>query len=287
MVTRLVPAVARAFDILELFLGNERQLSLPEMVALTGLPRTTVFEIVGTLVARNYLSRAVGHRDRFELGFMSFQLGTAYRWRSRLATVGQQVAEEVSSDCSETVNIAVLDGRDVVYLCTVEGNQAVRIAVSVGRRLPAHCTALGKVLLASLSSTELEELYPPGCEVVVRTEHSVNSSEKLLLELARVQQYGYSIERNESNDGVSCLAAPIRDDRDRVIAAMSVTVPSHRFTTEEEARLSWMVRLGALRVSAMLGSVSSQAQLKREHKAQGGNIRNSSSELIIEKSETL
>lgn len=287
MVTRLVPAVARAFDILELFLGDEEQLSLPEIVARTGLPRTTVFEIVGTLAARNYLSRTVGHKDRFELGFMSFQLGTAYRWRSRLARVGQRVAEEVSSDCSETVNIAVLDARDVVYLCTVEGNQAVRIAVSIGRRLPAHCTALGKVLLANLSNKELEELYPPGSEFVARTGHSITSSEKLFLELARVQQYGYSIERNESNDGVSCLAAPIRDDHDRVIAAMSVTVPSHRFTTEEEARLSWMVRLGALRVSAMLGSVSSQAQLKREYKAQHGNISNSSSESIIEKSETL
>ena len=266
MVTRLVPAVTRAFDILELFLGNEEQLSLPDIIARTGLPRTTVFEIVGTLEARNYLSRIVGHRDRFELGFMSFQLGTAYRSRSHLARIGQQVAEEVSSDCSETVNVAVLDGRDVVYLCTVEGNQAVRIAVSVGRRLPAHCTALGKVLLAGLSSTELEELYPPGYELVARTEHSITSSEKLFLELSQVRESGYSIERNESNDGVSCLAAPVRDDRDRVVAAMSITVPSHRFAAKEESRLSWMVRLGALRISAMLGSISSQAELKREYK---------------------
>ncbi|MDG6908300.1 MAG: IclR family transcriptional regulator [Nitrososphaerota archaeon] len=272
--TRLVPAVDRAFDVLELFLGEEEELSMPEIVALTGLPRTTVFEIVGTLLARNYLSRTADHKDRFELGFMSFQLGTAYRWRSRLIRVGQRIAEEVSAKCSETVNVAVLDGHDVVYLCTVEGNQAVRITVSVGRRLPAHCTALGKVLLANVNKEELGQLYPAGAQLVSRTQYTLTTSERLFRELDEVRASGYAIDRNESNEGVSCLAAPIMDDSDRVVAAMSVTIPSHRFTAEEESRLCSVVMQGALRVSARLGCRASQVKLTNENKSEIPTIEN-------------
>lgn len=287
MVTRLVPAVARAFDILELFLDEGGELSIPEIVAQTGLPRTTVFEIVGTLLARNYLSRTADNRDRFELGFMSFQLGTAYRWRSRLIRIGQRIAEEVSEECSETVNIAVLDGLDVVYLCTVEGNQAVRIAVSVGRRLPAHCTALGKVLLASLTKAELEKIYPADSELTPRTQHTLTTSKKLFTELDKVRVSGYAIERNESNDGVSCLAAPIRDDSDRVVAAMSITVPSHRFTDQEESRLCSVVQRGALLVSARLGCRASQVKLASDSKSDTFTVNNSGFQLESEKNEAM
>ena len=258
---RLVPALVRSLDILELFLGEQEELSMPEIVAQTCLPRTTVFEIVGTLVARNYLSRTDGDKDRFELGFMSLQLGSAYRRRSRLVGVAQRIAEEVAAECSETVNVAFLDGGDVVYLCTVESKQAVRIAVSIGRRLPAYCTALGKVMLAGLSPRELGEIYPADYELKARTQHTVTSLGLLFEGLSEVRALGYAIERDESNEGVSCLAAPIRDDADRVVAAMSVTVPSHRLTPGEERRLLAMVRWGALRVSARLGSRSSKAQL--------------------------
>ena len=259
--TKLVPAVARSFDILELFLGEQEELSMPEIVAQTRLPRTTVFDLVGTLIARNYLSRTAGDRDRFELGFMSLQLGSAYRRRSRLVGVGQRIAEEVAATCSETVNIALLDGSDVVYLCTVESKQAVRIAVSTGRRLPAHCTSLGKVLLAGLSIQELEDIYPADYEFSARTQHTITSLEILSKELEEVRSLGYAIERDESNEGVSCLAAPIHDESDCVVAALSVTVPTHRLNAEEELRLLPMVQRGALRVSARLGSRPSQAQL--------------------------
>lgn len=284
--TRLVPAVDRAFDILELFLGEQGELSMPEIVARTCLPRTTVFEIVGTLVARNYLCRTPSHKDRFELGFMSLQLGSAYRRRSRLVGVGQSIAEEVVAACSETVNIALLDGSDVVYVCTVESKQAVRIAISVGRRLPAHCTALGKALLAGLSTLELEDIYPTDYEFKARTQHTVTSFEPLLKELDEVRAQGYAIERDESNEGVSCMAAPIHGENEGVVAAMSVTVPSHRLTDEEELRLLTMVQWGALRVSARLGSRSSQAQLASYSKT--GKFGSATSlGLYVEKKEIL
>lgn len=285
MVTRLVPAAARALDILELFLGEREQLSLPEIVARTGMPRTTAFEIVGTLVTRNYLSRTASDKDRFELGFMCLRLGTAYKWRSRLVRVGQLIAEEVSAACSETVNIAVLDSSDVIYVSTVEGNHIVRIAMSIGRRLPAHCTALGKILLAGLSASELEKIYPSNFEFIARTPHTLTSFDELFKELDKVRTSGFAIERNESNDGVSCVAAPIRDESDRVVAAMSITVPSHRLTVEEEARLLAMVQQGALHISARLGSRSSQVHLTTENEIEelGSTSR---FEKVFEKRET-
>ena len=106
---RIVPAVARALDVLELFLGDHETLSTPEIVARLGLPRTTGHELVTTLVARSWLAPVPGAPGRFRLGVRSFQLGSAYAGRLDLAREGRAVAEEVAAARDETVHVAILD----------------------------------------------------------------------------------------------------------------------------------------------------------------------------------
>jgi IclR family KDG regulon transcriptional repressor len=150
---RAVPAVGRALDILELLLDEDR-LSAPEIAQRLRLPRTTVHELLGTLVERSYLAPAGGQPVRYRLGMRLFQLGGAFAGRLDLAREARQVAE-VAASCDETVHVAVLDGTEVVHVAKVDSTHPVRMVSAVGRRLPAHCTGVGKVLLSGLDPAAL------------------------------------------------------------------------------------------------------------------------------------
>src|SRR3954451_15449493 len=158
---RVVPPVNRTLDILELFLDRPR-LSARDITERLGLPRTTVHELLVTLVARSYLISVPGQPVQFRLGMPLFQLGAAFAGQLDLVREAQDVAQEVAAACDEAVHVAVLNGADVIYLVKVDSTHPVRMVSAVGRRLPAHCTAVGKMLLASLDPAGLDEILPPG-----------------------------------------------------------------------------------------------------------------------------
>ncbi|MEU7256966.1 IclR family transcriptional regulator [Streptomyces rimosus] len=250
---RLVPAVTRALDILELFLDGDGTLSAPDITRRLGLPRTSVHELVSTLVARNYLAHVPEQPGRFRLGVRAYQLGSRYAEQLDLAAEGQRVAREVAETCGETVHIAILEGTDVIYVAKVDSTHAVRMVSAAGRRLPAHCTAVGKMLLASLPEAALAERIPADGELTAMTEHSVTSPAELHTQLALIRDRGVAVEQRESNPDVSCVAAPVRDRAGRVVAALSVSVPMIRWSEERCAELAGLARKGADELSARLG----------------------------------
>ncbi|CAM5726538.1 DNA-binding IclR family transcriptional regulator OS=Streptomyces violarus OX=67380 GN=FHS41_003360 PE=4 SV=1 [Streptomyces violarus] len=137
---RLVPAVTRALDILELFLDGDGTLSAPDIVRRLQLPRTTVHELVTTLAARKYIVPVPGQSGRYRLGVRPYQLGARYAEQLDLAAEGQQVARSVAETCDETVHVAILEDTDVIYIAKVDSTHAVRmVSTAAGRRLPAHC----------------------------------------------------------------------------------------------------------------------------------------------------
>ena len=130
---RVVPAVSRALDILELFLDRPT-LSAPEITDRLELPRTTVHELLGTLVERAYLVPVGGQPTRYRIGMRLFQLGASFADHLDLAREAQDVAHDIAAACDETVHIAVLDGADVVYIAKVDSTHPVRMVSAVGRR---------------------------------------------------------------------------------------------------------------------------------------------------------
>jgi IclR family transcriptional regulator, KDG regulon repressor len=250
--TRLTPALMRGLDILELFLDREEGLSAPEITAATGLPRATVHELLVTLVTRSYLSKDE-RTGQFQLGLRAFQLGNAYGERLDLVATGRAVAQEIAASCDETVNIGTLDGSSVVYLAKVESSHAVRMVSAVGRRVSASCTALGKVLLADLSPQAVEGLYLEGC-LPRLTPRSIASMKDLLAQLEQVRRTGQAFESGESTAGVTCVAAPVRDHRGDVIAALSVSVPDMRWEQRHPEEWADFAREGAQRMSELLGA---------------------------------
>jgi DNA-binding IclR family transcriptional regulator len=252
---RIVPAVARALDVLELFLGDTETLSTPEIVARLELPRTTGHELVTTLVARSWLAPVPGSPGRFRLGVRSFQLGSAYAGRLDLAREGRAAAEQVAAACDETVHVAILDGTDVTYIAKVDSTHAVRMVSAVGRRLPAHCTAVGKMLLAGLSEAALDARYRHDRPLPAMTPNSVTSVGALKRALAQVRERGRASEYCESNPDVACVAAGVFDHAGEMVAAMSISVPTSRWSAERQERWGELVAEGARALSAQLGQV--------------------------------
>ena len=249
---RAVPAVIRALDILELFLDGET-LTAPEITGRLGLPRTTVHELVHTLADRNYLSTAPDRPGHYRLGMRVFQLGGVFAGQLDLAREGQAVASDVAARCDETVHVAVLEGTEVVYVSKVDSTQPVRMVSAVGRRLPAHCTAVGKMLLAMLPAEALAARYPGRTPLAAMTPNSITSVAALKKHLATVRDAGVAYERCESNDAVACVAAPVRDHEGEVVAAMSISVPVLRWDEERAEQLTRVVRDGAAALSTRLG----------------------------------
>ncbi|MEV4944884.1 IclR family transcriptional regulator [Streptomyces sp. NPDC053755] len=249
---RLVPAVARAFDILELFLHGDGTLSAPEITRALQLPRTTTHELLTTLAARSYLVPVPEQPGRYRLGVRTYQLGSRYAEQLDLAAEGQAVAREVADTCGETVHVAILEDADVIYIAKVDSTHAVRMVSAAGRRLPAHCTSVGKMLLASLPEPELDARIA-GRELASMTPNSITDPAALRAALARIRERGIATEHRESNPDVSCVAAPVRDTSGRVVAALSVSAPVIRWSPEREAELAGLAAKGAADLSLRLG----------------------------------
>jgi DNA-binding IclR family transcriptional regulator len=249
---RLVPAVTRALDILELFLDGDGTLSAPEVTRKLNLPRTTVHELLTTLAARSYLVPVPEQPGRYRLGVRTYQLGSRYAEQLDLAAEGLRVAREVAETCDETVHVAILEDTDVIYIAKVDSTHAVRMVSAAGRRLPAHCTSVGKMLLASLPEHELDRRIT-GRRLAAMTPNSLTDPDELRTALARIRERGIATEHQESNPDVSCVAAPVRDSAGRVVAALSISVPMIRWNEQREDELAELAAKGAEDLSVSLG----------------------------------
>src|SRR6185369_4625781 len=232
---RVVPAVIRALDILELFLDRP-QLSAREVAERLDLPRTTVHELLVTLVARSYLISVPGQPVQYRLGMPLFQLGAAFAGRLDLVREAQSVARDVAAACDEAVHVAVLEGTDVIYLVKVDSTHPVRMVSAVGRRLPAHCTAVGKVLLAGLDQAALDAVLGKG-GLPGMTPDSIVDPDRLRAHLEAVRAEGMAVDLGESDRAMRCVGAAVRDHSGATIAAMSISAPIIRWTPQ--AQVTW------------------------------------------------
>jgi IclR family transcriptional regulator, KDG regulon repressor len=252
---RPVPAVVRTLDILELFL-DRRPLPAQEIVGRLELPPATVRELLDTLVARSYLVAEPGEPTRYRVGLRLFQLGSLFAEQLGLAREAERITARVAEACDETVQVAILDGTDVVSIARAEGSRPVRMVSTLGHRLPAHCTSLGKVLLSGLDAAALDDRYPSGAQLSGMTGQSITSPAVLRAQLAEVRASGLAYDDCESNEAVHCVAAPVHDHTGAVVAAMSISVPTLRWSEDRREELTTLIRTGAATLSQRLGHQS-------------------------------
>jgi DNA-binding IclR family transcriptional regulator len=223
--------------VLDTFDGPGR-LSLAQVVRRTGLPRSSAHRMLERLVQLRWLRR---HGRYYELGMRLVELGSLAVHQDRLHSAATPFLHELHRATGLVVHLAVLDGNDVVYLEKIAGALGAAVPSRVGGRQPAHCTAVGKALLAFSNPATLE-----GSEVELlarKTRYSICTRRQLADQLAAVRAHGFASEREESTDGFGCIAAPI-GDVDAPIAAVSVCGPLDRMTFDH--RMAGPVRTTAL-----------------------------------------
>jgi len=209
----------KAFDVLGAFSHRHRVLTLAQIVRYTGLPKSTVHRVLAMLVDTGAVEQADGG---YRIGLRLFTLG-ALPPEAALREAALVHLEELHRYTGQTLHLAVLRDADVVYLEKMPGRKGVPTPALVGDRLPAHCTAVGKALLAfSPDAAAADVLTGP---LRRRTAKSLASAEQIRGQLDAVKASGFAVDREESADGLACVAVPVLV-RDRAIAAVSVAFPA-------------------------------------------------------------
>ena len=221
--------------VLDAFDGPGR-LTLAQIVRRTGLPRSSAHRMLERLVQLRWLRRS--GRD-YELGMRLVELGSLAVHQDRLVRAAGPLLGELHRATGLVAHLAVLDGPDVVYLDKVGDRMSDAVPTRVGGRQPAHCTAVGKAILADRDQDAELDLR------VRKTKYSISTSAQLAVELAKVRAHGVAFEREESLLGFGCVAAPIGNPGEAV-AAVSVCGPMNRLTFDQ--RLIAPVRMTAMAI---------------------------------------
>ncbi len=222
--------LGRAVALLDAFAADDHELSLAELVRRTRLPKSTAHRMLGELVSLRLLER-VG--SGYRLGSRLFELGMRAGVERGLMEVAIPYMEDLYERTHETVHLGVREGTEVVYIAKIGGHRQAVAPSRVGGRMPLHCTAIGKALLAFGPEALVDEVVAAG--LTRRTPRTVTAPGVLRRQLEQCRQRGVSYEHEESSIGIGCVAAPVLDADEQVIAAVSVTGPVTRFRPESAA----------------------------------------------------
>ena len=224
-----VRAVDRAMQILSAFDGEHADRGVSEIAQATGLHKATAHRIMMTLLNGGFLERAPDG-ERFRLGIRVVELGLGALRGLDLRRAAFPYMQQLVERFDETCDLGVFDRGMVLYVEVVHSRHSLTIAARVGRRLPAYCTASGRVFLAFLPPEVVEPILNGPFEVC--TAKTVTSPAKLREELEATRQRGYAIDDEEFEAGIRAVSAPIRDIDGNVIAALSVPGPINRMPPE-------------------------------------------------------
>ena len=231
--TTSVKSARRAIDLLETISASSTWLSLADLHAKTGFPRSSLHGLLRTLRDTGWIETDDAG-TRFRLGVRALICGTGYLDRDPVVPYATDALERVREQTGFTAHYARLNGDQVVYLETRESRHSAHLVSRVGRTLPAHATALGRALLAELADDELTALLP--ARLPALTEHTVTDRELLRAELIVTRERGYSTEREQGTPGVACVAAAV-PYRIPATDALSCSMPADRVTEAEQDRV--------------------------------------------------
>lgn len=246
----IVPALERGLRLLGEFSRDNRTLSAPELARRLDLPRSTIFRLLNTLEVMGFIERTASSSE-YRLGMAVLRLGFEYLSSLELTELGQPVLARLCDEIRYSCNLVVRDGRSIVYVAKVAPPTPFASSVRVGTRLPAHATVLGRVLLLDLTLPELRVLYPED-----HLEAFSGSTPRTVLELFNLleldRQRGYVLGEGFYEASISTIAAPVRDESNRIVAALGTTIPSAHIETGLIDDMVRRVRASADELSRLL-----------------------------------
>lgn len=246
----LVPALQRGLELLGQFTREAPERSGADLARLLGLPRASVFRLLQTLERAGFIER-VADTTSYKLSLGVLRLGFEYLASMELTEHGRPVIEALRDQSGYSAHLVVRDQREVVFVAKAAGRSALFHSIQVGARLPAHATVLGRLLLCGLDLPALQALYPEAA--LPRYTASTPTDMAALQRLIDTDRAnGYGVSQGGFETGISTIAAPVFNDDDEVVAAISITVPAQQLTPEQTALLLPLVQQAAGQLSQRL-----------------------------------
>ncbi len=249
--TQILSSVANAARLLKEFGKSDRELGVTELSRRLGIGKSTTHRLLHTLASEKLLDRDP-ETGAYRLALTMHELGSSVPASLDLHSASSAILDQLRNITRETVQIAVLDGRQVVYVERREAPQTLRLFGQVGHRNDAHCTSTGKVLLAALDTPQLDELLN-GWQMPAYTPYTIVDERALRRHLATVRQQGWAENVNEFELGVASVSAPLRTALGETVAAVSVAGPIQRLGDDSARRFVRPVVDAANAISKRLG----------------------------------
>jgi IclR family KDG regulon transcriptional repressor len=244
-------SVVKALQILEAFTIDAPELSVADLEEKLSIPKVSIYRFLRILTKRGFVRQDLSSR-KYSLGIKVFELGSIVLRNFELRKAAFPLIDDLSKASGETVHLGVLDGLQVVSIEGVESDQSLRISVPIGKRVCLHSTGIGKAILAFLPENELDAIIK-NVTLPAFTANTIVDREALVREIQEIRISGYSVDNEENELGIRCVAAPLFDADARVVASISISGPAFRIPTERIPELANMVIIAADSVSKALG----------------------------------
>lgn len=221
---KIIQSVQRAIDILTLFYTLDKtELSLSEISSALNLNKSTIFHLISTLEQNNFIEKTSRSR-KYRLGLALFALGNIVGRQMDLREQALPYLKRIVDKFHQTVHLAILDKDQAFYIEKVEGTATIRCSSQVGKYKPLHCTAIGKVLMASLDDDSINRIIRE--KGLTRfTPNTICEAEQLKTELRTIREQGYALDNTEIEPELFCVATPIKNHSGEVVAAISISGP--------------------------------------------------------------
>src|SRR5215475_10647527 len=247
-----VQSLGRAFAILEEIARHREGIGLADLSKRVGLHNSTTFHLAKTMVALGYI-RQERESKRYRVGRPLFALAASSLDEIEMVNLATPVLEDLSRDTGESSHFAVRMGAAVVVIARTSGPGAFQLTDRVGVVRPAHCTALGKVILAALRPDQLER-FLARIELKPSTEKSITEIPALLREIEEVRRAGIAFDDCEFNAEVRCVAVPVRDFTGQIVGALGISGPIWRLSLQALQSRAKIVQAAADRLSGEFGA---------------------------------
>jgi IclR family KDG regulon transcriptional repressor len=243
-------AIDMLFGILQA-LGEEREIGITELSQRVMMSKSTVYRFLQTMKSLGYVAQE-GESEKYSLTLKLFELGARALQNVDLIRSADIQMRELSRLTKETVHLGALDEDSIVYIHKIDSMYNLRMYSRIGRRNPLYSTAIGKVLLAWRDREEVKQILE-GVEYKRSTERTITSTEELLSVLDKVREQGYGEDNQEQEEGLRCIGVPVFDRFGVVIAGLSISFPTLRFSEERLHEYVEMLHTAARKISEQMG----------------------------------
>jgi DNA-binding IclR family transcriptional regulator len=246
-------SLAKALSVMDLLVSKNEEMSVTEISKELEMPKGTMHRILASLVQFKY-ARQDPDTKKYGLGIRFYMMQSPLDRFKALRAVMNPLMRELYLKCKETVSAASLVDDEIEYIERFESAMLLRVAIRVGTRFPAHCTATGKVLLSSLSDAELTQLYNGRSRIKKCTNSSITSMRELKKVLESVRKQGFGQDCEETLVGVNCIASPIYNLKGEMVAAISISGPRERMAPEKMEEFLPLLQETTGKISQELGA---------------------------------